>query len=181
MSWTKKLGKYKTAYDSPEIYSGAALFYAGAAAAGYKAALRVKDSDVTPVLVLRHAAAVMVLDDAMWELLEIGKSRSLKDPQTGEFATRNPFINYKSTEKSLVDAESGLDTLMSKGAIVLACNNGLRGASNMLRQKRTGLTSAQAHAELRTHVIPGAYVMPNGIFAVSAAQDHGCHYMRVLA
>ena len=35
-------------------------------------------------------------------------------------------------------------------------------------------------AEMRKHVVPGAYLMPNGIFAVSAAQDAGCHYMRVL-
>lgn len=41
-------------------------------------------------------------------------------------------------------------------------------------------TPNTAMAEMRKHVIPGAYLMPNEIFAVSAAQDAGCHYMRVL-
>ena len=36
MSWTQKLGRFKTAYDSPEIYNGAALHYANAAADGYR-------------------------------------------------------------------------------------------------------------------------------------------------
>ena len=31
MSWTSKLGRYRTAYDSPEIMSGAALAFAASA------------------------------------------------------------------------------------------------------------------------------------------------------
>jgi hypothetical protein len=69
---------------------GAALAYAGAAAAGYKAAMGATDRDVTPVLILRHLASVMVLDDERWETIGIGQSRSLKDPTTGEPAKRNP-------------------------------------------------------------------------------------------
>ena len=181
MSWTKRLGKYRTAYDSPEIMSGAALAYAHAAAAGYKAALGATDRDVTPVLILRHAASVMVLDDEMWDTIGIGQSRSLKDPTTGEPARRNPFINFKQGDKfSMISADTGVDTLMQRGAIVLACNNALRGSARQLREKQPSLTADAALAEIRRHVIPGAIVMPNGIFAVSAAQDAGCHYMRVL-
>jgi intracellular sulfur oxidation DsrE/DsrF family protein len=80
----------------------------------------------------------------------------------------------------MISADSGVDTRMQRGAIVLACNNALRGSANQLRQKRPSLTADAALAEIRRHLIPGAYVMPNGIFAVSAAQDAGCHYMRVL-
>jgi hypothetical protein len=181
MSWTKRLGKYRTAYDSPEIMGGAALAHANAAASGYKAALGATDRDVTPVLILRHAASVMVLDDEMWETIGIGQSRSIKDPTTGEPATRNPFIDFKQGDKfSMIDANSGVDTLMQRGAIVLACNNALRGSAYQLRQRQPSLTAEAALAEIRRHVIPGAIVMPNGIFAVSAAQDAGCHYMRVL-
>ena len=181
MSWTKRLGKYRTAYDSPEIMGGAALAYASAAAAGYKAALGTADREFTPVLILRHAASVMVLDDEMWETIGIGQSRSLKDPTTGEPAKRNPFINFRQGDKfSMISADTGVDSLMQRGAIVLACNNALRGSAYQLRQKQPSLTAEAALAEIRRHVIPGAIVMPNGIFAVSAAQDAGCHYMRVL-
>jgi hypothetical protein len=50
----------------------------------------------------------------------------------------------------------------------------------MKKEPEKFTTRDAALAEVRRNVIPGAYVMPNGIFAVSAAQDAGCHYMRVL-
>ena len=182
MSWTRRLGKYKTAYDSPEIYSGAALAYAQASTAGYLAAIRPKKGEVTPVLILRHAASVMVLNDAMWDTLGLGVTRSLKDPTTGEPTKRNPFINYTKGDKFTMTGDGGgLDALMQSGAIVLACNNALRGSAYQLRQKQPGLTAEASMAAIRAAVLPGVFVMPNGIFAVSAAQDAGCHYMRVLA
>lgn len=181
MSWTSKLGRFKTAYDSPEIYSGAALSYAGAAISGYREAMSV-ERDFTPVLILRHAASVMALNDAMWERLALGERDKLKDPTTGEITKRNPFLAYTKGDKhSMTGSQASIDTLLNQGAIILACNNALMGVAYRLRQKETTLTSAMAIAEVRRHVIPGAYVMPNGIFAVSAAQDAGCQYMRVIA
>ena len=181
MSWMQRLGRYRTAYDSPEIEQGAALHFAVASTSGYKAALGATDADVTPVLILRHTASVMTLNDAMWKRLALGETHELKDPTSGEPATRNPFIGYRRGDAhSLIGAAAGIDVLMSRGAIVMACNNALRGVAYRLRQKETRLTADAAMAEVRGSVLPGVYVMPNGIFAVSAAQDAGCHYMRVL-
>lgn len=182
MSWTKKLGKFKTAYDSPEIYSGAALSYAQASIEGYDMALHAKAGDFTPVLILRHRAAVMTLNDAMWARLDLGTSRTLKDPTTGETAKRNPFINYTKGDKfSMVESDTALDALIKGGAIVLACARALGGAAMQLRQKESALTVDAARAAIMGSLLPGVYAMPNGIFAVSAAQDAGCHYMRVIA
>jgi hypothetical protein len=181
MSWTGRLGRYKTAYDSPEIMSGAALSFAASAVQGYTQALGTKPGDVTPVLILRHTASYMVLDDDMWKRLAVGESQKLKDPTTGEPALRNPFINHAKGDKfTMIGAEAGIDTLVGQGAIVLTCNRALTGIASMLRRKETTLTQEQAMAAIRGSTLPGVYVMPNGIFAVSAAQDAGCHYMRVL-
>jgi hypothetical protein len=180
MSWTKRLGSHRTAYDSPEIQEGAALWFAQAAMEGYRA-VGVAPSEVTPVLILRHAASVMVLNDAMWATLAIGETSKLKDPASGEPAKRNPFINHAKGDKhSLIDETSGLDTLMRSGAIVLTCNRALGGVAWRLRKKDASLSVEQSVAAVRAAVLPGVYVMPNGIFAVSAAQDAGCNYMRVL-
>ena len=184
MSWTKKLGRYKTAYDSPEIQEGAVLSYAASALSGYKQAMHTGDREFTPVLVLRHLAAVMALDDAMWDRLALGESRKLKDPTTGEpNAKRNPFLTYSSADKSsYTGAEATLTKLVEQGAVLLVCNRALGQSGRALRAKDPAAfpTVEAAMAEIRRHVIPGAYLMPNGIFAVSAAQDAGCHYMRVL-
>lgn len=184
MSWTKKLGRYKTAYDSPEIQEGAVLSYAASALSGYKQALHTGEREFTPVLVLRHLAAVMALDDAMWDRLALGESRKLKDPTTGEPNTkRNPFLTFNIADKnSYTGAEATLTRLIEQGAILLVCNRALGAVGRALRSKDPASFPTQdaAMAEMRKHVIPGAYLMPNGIFAVSAAQDAGCHYMRVL-
>lgn len=183
MSWTAKLGKFRTAYDSAEHQNGAALSYAAAAIIGYKQVYRASDGEFTPVLILRHVASIMALDDDMWSRLDLGESYKLKDPTTGEDKSkRNPFLTWSKEDKhSYTGQEASLSTLLAQGAIVLTCNNALTGMANMLRRKETGkLASADAAlAEIHRHVIPGAYVMPNGIFAVSAAQDAGCHYMKV--
>ncbi len=187
MSWRQKLGRYRTAYDSPEIAGGAALAFAAAALEGYREALGAQ-KEFTPVLILRHAASVMTLNDAMWERLAMGESRKLKDPTSGEPAKRNPFIGWKQGDRhTMVGRQAGLDVLMQQGAIVMACNRALTGVAYTLRQKEPSTFAAtqeglaQALAEVRKHVLPGVYVMPNGIFAVAAAQDVGCNYMNVPA
>jgi hypothetical protein len=183
MSWTRKLGRYKTAYDAPEIQEGAVLSYAASALSGYKQALHTAEREFTPVLVLRHLAAVMALDDAMWERLGLGESRKLKDPTTGEPAKRNPFLTYASGDAhSYTGAEATITKLLEQGAVLLVCNRALGAVGRALRAKDATAypTQEAAMAEMRRHLIAGAYLMPNGIFAVSAAQDAGCRYMRVL-
>ena len=182
LSWKNRLARYRTAYDSPEIMDGAALAYADAAWSGY-ADIGVAESEFTPILILRHRATFMVLDDQMWARIGLGEQLKLKDPTTGEPAKRNPFFNWKQGDKhSLVGKRTSIDALLARGAVVLACNRALAGAAYSLRdtEKDRGWTQETAHAEIRKHVMPGCIAMPNGIFAVSAAQDAGAHYMRVL-
>jgi hypothetical protein len=181
MSWRNKLARFRTAYDSPEVYDGAALAYADAAYAGYTET-GVKEADFTPILILRHRATSMVLDDEMWSRMGLGETFKLKDPTTGETAKRNPFINWKQGDRhSNIGRRSGIDSLVSRGAVVLACNKAMAGLAYTLREKeKDRWTSESALAELHKHVLPGCYVMPNGVFAVSAAQDSGANYMRVL-
>ncbi len=47
MSWTSRLARFKTAYDSPEILEGAALEFADAAYSGY-ADTGVPETEFTP-------------------------------------------------------------------------------------------------------------------------------------
>ena len=88
----------------------------------------------------------------------LGELRKLKDPTTGE---PNPQ--------------------RGQGAIALVCNRAPGASGRALRAKEPAAfpTPEAAMAEIRQHVIPGAFLLPNGIFAVSVAQDAGCHsYVR---
>ena len=180
MSWVQKLGRFKTAYDSPEIYNGAALHYANAAAAGYKAAYDSPDGEFTPVLILRHTATVMTLSDDLWARIGIGEMVKLDDPRTKARAVRNPYINWKDGDPAFMRSVM-VDAHIARGSIVMCCNNALLGVTYSLRQKEKALTQEQAYAEVRKGVVPGVYVMPNGHFACAAVQDAGCNYVRVVA
>ena len=78
---------------------------------------------------------------------------------------------------SMLWADGGLDTLVSRGAIVLACGLALNRAYAMAR-KAEGLDAAGARALVRANLLPGTYVMPSGIFAVARAQEAGCNFLR---
>ena len=66
---------------------------------------------------------------------------------------------------------------MARGLTVLVCNratmNTARGAAE--RAKRD---VAQVQTEFRNGLVPGALLMPDGIFALVRAQNAGCALMR---
>jgi intracellular sulfur oxidation DsrE/DsrF family protein len=176
-------------FDAPEIADGTALHQARSWMAGYAEVYGAKDVDMSAVIVVRHAAIPMVLDDAFWGRYEVAKQLAnpedgepvgLKDPATGELPRRNPFLsaNVKAGDRyGLIWPDGGLDALIGRGAIVLACNLALRRAVSMAA--RTDKVSAEAaRATVLAHLVPGVVVMPNGIFAVTRAQEAGCRYIR---
>jgi hypothetical protein len=146
----------------------------------------LRDDQMTAVLVIRHAAVPMALNDAMWEKYDVAKAVAeraettdlLKDPSRGDPTRRNPFINLKSGDRHvLVYADGGLDRLIERGAVVLACNLALRNMSGSLA-RQASRPAADVFAEVKANLVPGVTVMPNGIFAVGRAQQAGCGCIR---
>jgi hypothetical protein len=178
MSWLQKVNKRRrTVFDTNDVSGGAGLAFVAAYLSGAKDAYG--DPEASTVLVHRHTSVPIVLGDDMWRRLALGESLKLKDPTTGETATRNPFIGYKQGDKhTMTGPDAGLDTLMKHGTIVLACNRALTGYAYMLATKEK-IDREQAKKELLAAVIPGVYVVPNGVFGVCAAQEAGCGYITV--
>lgn len=178
MSWLKRIDKRRrTVFDTSEVSGGAGLSFVAAYLQG--AADAYGDPDASTVLVHRHASVPIVLGDEMWKRLGLGETLKLKDPTTGEVALRNPFIGYKKGDQhTMIGADAGLDVLMAKGTIVLACNFALTGYAGRLAQKEK-TPRDQAKKELFAAIIPGVFVVPNGVFGVCAAQEAGCGYITV--
>ncbi len=179
-SWVRRItAPHRQVFDSPEIEEGVALHQARTWIQGYREVYQTTDSDHSAVIVIRHAAVPMVMDDTIWERLELGKANELKDPASGEWAQRNPFMNVQPGDQySLVWPDGGLDKLMERGAIVVACNLALQRIVRLIRAANPSATLEEAQAEMLAHVVPGVVVMPSGIFAVTRAQEAGCHYIR---
>lgn len=179
-SWVRRItAPHRQVFDSPEIEEGVALHQARTWIQGYREVYSTTDADHNAVIVIRHAAVPMVMDDATWDRFELGAANELKDPTTGEPARRNPFLDVQPGDQySLVWPDGGLDSLMTRGAIVVACNLALQRIVRLIRAANPSATREDAQAEMLAHVVPGVVVMPSGIFAVTRAQEAGCHYIR---
>ena len=122
----------------------------------------------------------MVLGDAVWAKYPFfgKKMTKLKDPTTGEWAQRNPFLNAKKDDKyAYVWADGGLDNMITRGAIVLACNLAFTGFANQIAEK-TKQPKDAVHEEFKAGLVPGVTLVPSGIFGVIRAEQGGCSYIR---
>ncbi|HEX6536985.1 MAG TPA: hypothetical protein VF041_20535 [Gemmatimonadaceae bacterium] len=181
MSWTRKLvGPHRQVFDAPEIAEGTILHQARMYLAGYAEVYGVAGPDIHAVLVFRHRAVPMVLGDAIWAKYDFiaREAGKLADPTTGKPARRNPFLNARpGDEHAMIWPDGGLDTLLEKGAIALACNVALLGLAGRIA-KRTKQAHDAVADELKRSLVPGVTLMPSGVFAVTRAEEAGCHYMR---
>ena len=92
VSWTDRLtGKFKAMFDSPSVSEGAALFRACIWRDQHKAVYGTSRNDANAVLVLRHKAIDLVMNDAYWTRFEIGKELKLKDAKNKKWTKINPI------------------------------------------------------------------------------------------
>ena len=176
-SWVGRItGKHKGVFDCPEIGDGTLVGQAYNYFSGMKQAMGATDAEISAVLVIRHSAIPLALDDEMWAKYEIGKMEKVKDPFTNKkWSLINP--NYKAPADKPTMAPYTLDALSKRGAILVGCGLAFSGMvfqiAQQSKQDRTVVRD-----ELKAHLIPGLTLVPNGIFAVMRAQEAGCGYLR---
>jgi hypothetical protein len=177
MSWTDAVAKakYKAVFDSPSLADGAAPDLAAGIWDNFKDAYGTDDG-VRMVIIMRQLGQVMAFNDHMWEKYGIGEERKVNDPITKLPVKRNPYASAAGNEESWA-INSKLDALHKRGAIFLVCNrasmNWAAGAA-----ERMQLPVEDVRAEVRKNLVPGAILMPTGVFALVRAQNAGCAYMR---
>jgi len=179
LSWVDRItAPHRQVFDSPQIQDGAALSKASLFLAGYHEVYGTADADVNVVIVIRHRAIAMALASSVWARYDfIGDQTKLKDPTTGRTAKRNPFLGVTDTDKyALIEPDASLDALIAHGAIVLACNLALGGFAYQIADK-TKQPVDSVKAELAHGLVPGATLVPSGVFGVARAEEAGCHYM----
>jgi hypothetical protein len=176
MTWTDRIGgKFRAVFDSPELSEGAALFRACMWRDQYKEVYGTAPEEMTPVLVIRHGAISMAMDDGYWEQFRIGKEEKLRNQSTKKWETANPFRTSPPGTPERYAAYS-LDGFMKSGGIVLACNLAFQQAVWRYREAEK-LARDAATARAREHLIPGIILQPSGVFATLRAQEAGCGYI----
>ena len=178
MSWVDKVtaAPYKSMIDTTKI-GGDELYTALDMLDTFHEVYPGPNEQMRVVVVLRHFAAAMAQSDAMWERYSIGEERNVTDPETKAPAKRNPFLRPSASAKESWELNSKIEPLVARGAIFLVCNRATMGLASSLA-KRANKPLDDVKADLKANLVPGAIMMPNGIFALVRAQNAGCAFYR---
>jgi hypothetical protein len=176
MTWTARVtGKYKAVFDSPEVADGAALFRASAWCDQYKEVYGAARTEMSPVIVLRHAGFYLAMNNAFWAEYEVGKELKVRDDKGRKWARANP-IGEAPADASARAVANTLPGFIASGGIVLACGWSFGGAVGRIA-KHDRIDRAAADTRARSLLLPGVILQPNGIFAALRAQEAGCGYI----
>jgi hypothetical protein len=175
MTWADRVtGKMRAVFDSPGLADGAAMFRAQAWRKEYLDVYGGNAHDLSAVVVFRHEAIPLVMNDAFWERFKCGKENKIKDDKTKKWTTVNPVSGVQAGAPTAM-ADYNIPAFVAAGGIVLACNLAFGGMVAMVK-KADKLSNDDARKKTIEMLVPGVILQPSGFFAVLQAQQAGCHY-----
>ncbi len=172
--WFKKIkGKHKIVYDAPDPHDGFSItwswvFYKTNNATG------TPDDQLTAVVVLRHSAIPLAMDDKVWEKYKFGEMFKVKDGATGAPALRNPF-NTPVDPRMVAMGIDGIKALTARGVMFCVCDMAMT-VNSMGAAKTMNMTPEEVKKEWVAGLLPGIQIVPSGVWAIGRAQEHGCGY-----
>jgi len=176
--WPSKLtGKYKAVFDNTEPESGYGVWRAAAWAGQYMDVMKAAPSELSPVVILRHNAIILAMQQPFWDKYHIGAMKKVTHPLTGEATDRNPVLL---DEKDGIPApfnNAGLMKQLGRGVTVLACNLALQDCVDLI-QKTDKVDAAEARKRAIGYLVPGVILQPSGVFAATRAQEVGASYVK---
>lgn len=178
ITWTDRLtGKYRAVFDNAEPESGYGVWRASAWAGQYRDLLKAAPADLSPVIVLRHNAIVLAMQQAFWDKYSIGALKKITHPLTAEPTTRNPALLDESDGIPAPFNQAGLKKQLGRGVIVLACNLALQDCIDYI-VRNDKVSDAEARKTALGYLVPGVILQPSGVFAVTRAQEAGASYVK---
>lgn len=176
VSWTGKItGAHRAVFDTPEVSAGLGLVRTLVWFKDYAEVYSPKAMDMSAVVVLRHNAIWMIMDDEFWDHHKIGALLKINE-KDGKPVRRNPFLGatpYGDLPPALADEV--LRKVLAK-ATVLACNLAFHDVVEQVKGEAGG-DAAKAREMALHHVVPGVILQPSGVFGVLRAQEAGCNYI----
>jgi hypothetical protein len=175
--WLSKLhGAHRQYFDVVSWNGGFGQIYALNWSKTMKEAYGLTDSDLTPVIGLRHFGIAPAFNDMIWEKYKLGAFFTINDPKTKQPSVRN--FAYDETDGDFMLPGAGLAKQIPTGTVVTVCNLATTALSGMTASAAgLSITPAEAYEEWKANLKPGCYLAPSGVLAVNRAQEvGGCTY-----
>ena len=174
-------GAHRAVFDNPRD-DGTGLIRGWIWLNQCRAVFGARPEDCTAVVVLRHGAVTLGMNDAFWSQYELTLSGST--PDKPNMPKRNPQMAAAMTEAMAMFpppargyAEGlGLDSLLARGGIVVACEFAFWGITQRV-MNRDKLGEAEAREKALSYLVPGVTLVPSGFMALAAAQEKGCSFV----
>jgi hypothetical protein len=174
-SWIGRVSaaRYRTVFNASTMSGGAVLDFVATFLDDFHQVHGTADRDTRAVVVFRRLGTAMAFNDAMWDRYAIGEDAKVDDPDTQAPARRNVY--WRATGVGAAERPR-IEPLARRGMISLVCNIALGHIAEDFAE-RTGRTADDVRAELAGNLIPGAILVPSGIYGLIRAQNAGCAYM----
>jgi intracellular sulfur oxidation DsrE/DsrF family protein len=166
-------GTHKQLYDMPEVNQGIGLVWSWAFLTTGAPAYGLPEKELGVVIVLRHNAIPLAMNDAVWANYKLGEVFKIEDPDTRAPARRNPFYHMPG---AFAAPEASLEKLIARGVKVAVCNLAITISSAMVAQK-LGLKDEDVSRDWIDAVFAGIQVVPSGVVACNGAASRGCAYI----
>jgi hypothetical protein len=173
LGWIDRIrrARYRAVFDAPngDTFLQLAARYLDNVREVYGA----QTPEVAAVVNVRTRAVAHALNDATWKQYPIGEDANVRENDA--VARRN--INY-AVVPGMSDLMAGItyERLLPRGMIVVVCDFALSHLATRLAPK-AGVDRDTMHQRLRAGLVPGAYLVPSGIFGMAEAQNAGCSFV----
>ena len=195
LSWVNGLkGKHKQVFDCEKLEASPLM-----TVSNYLRAIKdVYGLEYPQVNVVIGLAGLYPLNanDATWAKYGLGEKWKVKDPNTGEWATRNVYLDSPGMkvpqqqgsaaapdpafQHDIVDMfePATINSLKKRGAIFWQCNNALSGVTMMLANA-TGSRYSDVRKDLIDGFLPGVKLVPAHTMMLGIMQEKGLTYERL--
>lgn len=178
VSWTSRIkGKHRAVFDNTEPESGYGIWRAALWMRQYMDVLKAAPAEISPVIVIRHSAIVLAMQQSFWDKYRIGSAKHITHPLTGEATTKNPALLDEKDGLPAPLGDAGLRKQLDRGVVVLACNLALEDCVGLIR-KTDKVSAEEARKRAVAYIVPGVILQPSGVFAVILAQEAGASYIK---
>lgn len=189
-AWFAKVkGKHKIVFDVISSEKGVFPFAWPKVFLMTNAATGTPEKDNSVVVVLRHDAIPLAMQDNLWakykfkdmfKVADLGPGFRAADAATAT-SNRNPFWNTSPNDFMMPVFGAlpiGIKDLQASGIMFCVCNAALTVYSGLVAMQTNGNAEA-IKKEWTDGLIPGIQVVPSGVWAVGRAQEKGCGYCYV--
>ena len=178
VDWPDKLtGKHKAVFDITETDAGHGVWRAGMWAGQYMDVMKAAPADLSPVLVIRHSAIILAMQQSFWDKYNIGELKQAKDPMTDEISKKNPALMDERDRIPAPYNTLGLHKQIARGATALACNLAFQECVRHI-ERADKVAPDVARQRALAYLVPGVILQPSGVFAVIRAQQAGAAYIK---